>query len=156
MTDQPRPDRQPVDLPASFLAHSFPPELELVYVQIFNGLRHDSEARPGMRTLNLMTAERAAHTFTQLKSFDAQEDRVYPPDYARTAKTFSETVKNLLASVKDGDDDQALARLAATQITRSMVEAVDASVDDGLLTEDDAAAIMGKVRARLAEVVSDL
>jgi hypothetical protein len=138
-------------LPAAFLANNFPEELAELYRTTFLGLRRDAEARPGMATLQAMVCERAAHGFARLKAYDASLDPIYPPDYDRASKSFAETLKSIIATAKDGDDDETTLRLVMSQILNATVDAADASVAEGLISEDDRRAFLQTVSDRLRQ-----
>ena len=150
MTD-PTPDSPVPGVPAGFLANSFSPEMEQVYLRTFQALRRESEARPGLATLQSMVNERAAHTFTRLKTWDASPDPIYAPDYDRMARSFNEAVKSILASAKDDDTADVTIKLAMKDVMESLMTAVDASVEDGLLSEDDRAALLRRFSRALHE-----
>lgn len=149
MTD-PTPGPIP-GLPAGFTANNFTPEMEEVYLRTFRALRRESEARPGLTTLQAMVNERAAHTFTRLKSWDASSEPVYQMDYDRMARAFNEAVKSILASAKDDDTADVTIRMAMNSMTESFLRAVDDSVEDGLITDDDRSALLRRFRRHLED-----
>jgi hypothetical protein len=102
--------------------------------------------------LRSMIAERTAHTFTRLKVYDTQP-QVYPPDYDRTSKSFAEMVNRLLAAAKDGDDDDTRIRLLARQVSEAAVRAIEVSVENGDLTDDEASAIFKRLGANMREAM---
>lgn len=148
MTGQARPH----GLPDAFTAHTFAPELAEVYLSTFRALRREAEARPGLATLQAMVAERAAHTFTRLKAYDASPEPIYAPDYERASRSFTEHVKNILASAKDQDDTDVTVRTAIRGITEATIEAVDAAVEDGTLTDADRRELLRRLSRNLHEI----
>lgn len=145
MTDHAPSNPNAFNLPAGFTANRFPPELEAVYRHLFIALRREAEARPGLAMLRTMVAERAAMTFTRLKQFD-QAERVYQPDYARAAKDLTQIVNNLLAATKGDDDDDSHVRLVASEMLRSLIEAIDSAKDDGLIDDDSRSELLQRFR----------
>lgn len=152
MTD-PIPNPPP-GYPEGFTANSFTPAQEQAYLHIFRSLVREAEARPGFNMLRSMIAERTAHTFSRLKAYDT-ETQIYPPDYDRTSKTFSELVNRLLTAAKDGDDDDTRMQLFGRDVGEAAVRAIEVGVENGDITEDVASSLYKRLSANLHEAMEN-